>query len=76
MNVRTQMHSIVVKGKVKGRVWDLFGTAACRPIVPLSRVPLVHLQRRHAPHRHKRPLLAKEGTIQGILLSHRNSRRY
>jgi len=24
----------------------------------------------------ERPLLAKEGTIQGILLAHRNSRRY
>ena len=63
--------------KVKVRVWTLFGTAACRPIVPLPQwVPLIHLQRRHAPHRHERPLLAKEGTIQGILLAHRNSRRY
>ena len=33
-------------------------------------VPLIHLQRRHAPHRHERPLLAKEETIQGILLAH------
>ena len=33
-------------------------------------VPLIHLQRHHAPHRHERPLLAKEGTIQGILLAH------
>ena len=33
-------------------------------------VPLIHLQRRHAPLRHERPLLAKEGTIQGILLAH------
>ena len=36
-------------------------------------VPLIHLQRRHAPHRHEKPLLAKEGTIQGILLAHHNS---
>jgi hypothetical protein len=35
---------------VKGRVWGHFGTAACRPIVPLPQwVPLTHLQRRHAP---------------------------
>ena len=50
----------------KGHVWGLFGTAACRPIVPLP----------HAPHRHEGPLPAKEGNIQGILLAHRNSRRY
>ena len=63
--------------KLKGRVWGLFGTVACRPIVPLPQgVPLIHLQRRHAPHRHERPLLTKEGTIQGISLAHRNSRRY
>ena len=55
----------------------LFVTAACRPIVPLPQwIPLIHLQRRHAPHRHKRPLPSKEGTTQGILLAHRNSRRY
>ena len=30
----------------------------------------------HAPHRHERPLLANEGTIQGILLAHHNLRRY
>jgi hypothetical protein len=36
-----------------------------RLIVPLPpRSFLIHLQRRHAPHRHERPLLAKEGTIQ------------
>ena len=41
------------KVKVKGHVWGHFGTAACRPIVPLPHwVPLIHLQRRHAPHRH------------------------
>ena len=58
-------------------MWGLFGTAACRPIVPLpQRFQLIHLQRRHAPHRHERPLPAKEGTTQGILLAHRNSRRY
>ena len=33
-------------------------------------VPLINLQRRHAQHRHERPLPAKEGTIQGILLAH------
>ena len=58
-------------------MWGFFGTAACRPIVPLPQwVPLIHLQRRHAPHRHERPLLAKEVTIQGILLVLRNSLRY
>ena len=57
--------------KVKVHVWGFFGTAACRPIVPVPRwLPLIHLQRRHAPHRHERPLLAKEGAIQGILLAH------
>ena len=66
-----------LKKKVKGHMWGLSGTAGCRPIVPLPQwVPLIHLQRRHAPHRYERPLLAKEGTRQGILLAHRNSRRY
>jgi len=41
-------------------------------------VPFIHLQRRHASHRHERPLLAKEGTIQGIFAStfviHRGTR--
>ena len=54
--------------KKKSRVGP-FGTAACRPIAPLP-LALIHLQRRHTPHRHARPLLAKEGTIQGILLPH------
>ena len=31
-------------------MWGLFGTAACRPIVPM---PLIHLQRSHAPNRHE-----------------------
>ena len=62
---------------LKGRVCGLFSTAACRPIVPFPHwVPLIHLQRRHTPHRHERPLPAKEGSIQGILLAHRNSRRF
>ena len=69
-----QTFSYSRKKKVKSRVWGLFGTVACRPIVPLPQwVSLIH---RHTPHRHERPLLAKEGIIQGILLAHCNSRRY
>ena len=68
---------IDANSKKKGRVWGLFGTAACRPIVPLPPMnSLIHLQRRYAPHRHEIPLLAKEGTIQRILLAHRISQRY
>jgi hypothetical protein len=29
--------------KVKGRVWGLFGTVACRPIVPLPPMSSPHL---------------------------------
>ena len=32
-------------------------------------VPFIHLQRRHAPHRHERPLLANKGTLQGDFAS-------
>jgi hypothetical protein len=58
--------------KVKGR---FIGPSSVlqpyRPIVLLAPVSsLIHLQRRHVPHRHERPQTAKEGTIQGILLAH------
>jgi hypothetical protein len=33
--VRTRLQGHASTVKVKGRVWGLFGTAACRPIVPL-----------------------------------------
>ena len=56
--------SVIKKLKFKGR--SLIGRLYPCP----QWVPLVHLHRRHVPHRHERPLLAKEGTIQGILLAH------
>ena len=31
-----------IKKKVKGHVWGLFGTAACRPIVPLPPMSSPH----------------------------------
>jgi hypothetical protein len=33
---------VETKKKVEGRMWDFFGTAACRPIVPLSTMSSPH----------------------------------
>jgi hypothetical protein len=58
--------------KVKGRfIGPSSALQPYRPIVPLAPMSsLIHVQRRHVPHRHERPQPAKEGTIQGILLAH------
>jgi hypothetical protein len=60
-----------LKVKVKGCMWGLSALQPVGRLYPCPQwVPLIHLQRRHAPHRHEKPLVAKEGTIQGILLAH------
>jgi hypothetical protein len=52
-----------LKLKVSGGAYSAL--QPIRLIVPLPpRSSLIHLQRRYVPHRHERPLLAKEGTIQ------------
>ena len=33
---------LLLKVTIKGRVWGLFGTAACRPIVPLPQMSSPH----------------------------------
>jgi hypothetical protein len=54
------------KGKGKGRYLGRFRHCSrvdlLYPCPPWS--SLIHLQRRHIPRRHERPLLAKEVTIQ------------
>ena len=64
--------------KVTGRVWGFL--SALQPVGRLYPcphwVPLIHLQRRHAPHRHEKSLLAKEEIIQKILLAHRDWQTY
>ena len=49
----------------KSRLLGLFQHCIRRLIVLLllQMSSLIHLQRRHAPYRRERPLLAKEGTI-------------
>ena len=48
----------------KGRLVGPFQHCSQRLIVLLPQMSsFIHLQRRHAPYRHERPLLAKEGTI-------------
>jgi hypothetical protein len=58
--------------KVKGRfIGPSSALQPYRPIVPLAPMSsLIYLQRHHVPHRHERPQPAKEGIIQGILLTH------
>ena len=49
---------------LKGRLVGLFQHCIRRLIVLLPQMSsFIHLQRRHAPYRRERPLLAKEGTI-------------
>ena len=53
-----------VRKRFKGRVVGPFQHCIRRLIVLLPQISsIIHLQRRHAPHRRERPLLAKEGTI-------------
>ena len=50
--------------RFEGRLVGLFQHCSRRLIVLLPQMSsFIHLQRRHAPHRRERPLLAKEGTI-------------
>ena len=52
------------KFKFKGRVCGAFSALQPKADCTLTQMSsFVHLQRRHAPYRRERPLLAKEGTI-------------
>jgi hypothetical protein len=70
-------HNTSVK-RLKGR-WagsstlKLFKFIVPYPLKVVS--SLIHLQRRHRTKRRESPLLAKEGTVEGISLSARNAPR-
>ena len=49
--------------RFKGCLVGLFQHCSRRLIVLLPPNEFIHLQRRHAPYRRERPLLAKEGTV-------------
>ena len=57
-------YGLTLKKRFKGRLVGLFQHCVRRLIVLLPQMSsYIHLERRHAPHRRERPLLAKEGTI-------------
>ena len=61
----TSFHEILdFKKRFKGRLVGLFSTEFEGWLYSYPHMSsFIHLQRRHAPHRRARPLIAKEGTI-------------